>query len=105
MARDAGTAAFLGMFALAAPHAVHRAAVSMVATTPTLSDRLAAFAGPRTYIWGERTLELDSRAALLDERLRAAGVKTVAIPESGHHPNLDNPSGFATAIAETLPPS
>jgi pimeloyl-ACP methyl ester carboxylesterase len=104
-ASDTVTAAFLGMFALAAPHAVHRTANSMVATTPTLFDRLAAFAGPRTYIWGERTLAHDSRAARLDERLRAAGVDTVTVPGAGHHPNLDNSVGFAAAIAEILFPS
>ena len=104
-ASDASTAAFLGMFVLAAPYAVHRTAVSMVATTPTLFDRFSAFAGPRTYIWGERTLAHDSRAAHLDARLRAAGVDTVTVSGSGHHPNLDNPKEFAMAIAETLPPS
>lgn len=99
---DTTSAAFLGMFALAAPHAVHRTAVSMMATTPALFDRLATLVGPRTYIWGERTLAADSRASRMNERLLAAGINTVAVARAGHHSNLDNPAGFAAVIAETL---
>ncbi len=101
-AGDTTLATFLGMFQIAAPHAVHRTAVNMMAATPTLFDHLARFGGPRTYIWGERTLAEEPRAAQLIARLEAAGVNCVAVPGAGHHPNLDNPAGLAGAIAAAL---
>jgi pimeloyl-ACP methyl ester carboxylesterase len=98
---NATLAVFAGMFQLAAPHAVHRTARSIVVNTPTLFGQLAQFTGPKAYVWGSDTVA-EPHAAATRTRLIGAGVPCPLVAKSGHHPNLDNPNGFATAIAEIL---
>ncbi|MEW1785092.1 alpha/beta fold hydrolase [Streptomyces albidoflavus] len=56
-----------------------------------LSDRPTAF-----------DYRLESHADALATALRAAGVTVTAVPDCGHNVMLDNPQGFATAVAEAL---
>jgi pimeloyl-ACP methyl ester carboxylesterase len=99
LAGDATLAAFLGQFQVAAPHAVYRTAVGMVAATPTLRERFLGLGRPRVYVWGERTLAEEPDAARIREGLTAAGMRVAVVPGAGHMMNLDNPAGFAKVIA------
>jgi pimeloyl-ACP methyl ester carboxylesterase len=102
LAGDPTLASFVGQFALAAPHAVHRTAIGMVAATPTLRARLLTLPMPRAYLWGARTLEEEPESARLAAELGAQGLRTLIVPEAGHLMNLDNPAGFAAAVARAL---
>ena len=95
-------AAFLGQFQVAAPHAVHRTAVGMVAGTPALQGRFVGLALPRAYLWGARTLAAEPGAARIAAELTRAGLPTRVVPGAGHLMNLDNPAGFAAVIAGEL---
>lgn len=83
---------------LADPLAVHRSAVALVeGSVPAPGDLLAAATVPRTFLVGERSLP-DSDA----EKAAAFGVPVVEIPRAGHNLMLDNPDGFARALAHAL---
>ncbi|MFG2834175.1 alpha/beta fold hydrolase [Streptomyces zaomyceticus] len=83
---------------LADPLAVHRSAVALVeGSVPAPGDLLAAAAVPRTFLVGELSLP-DPDA----EKAAAFGVPVVVIPRAGHNLMLDNPDGFADALAHAL---
>jgi pimeloyl-ACP methyl ester carboxylesterase len=98
---DATTAAFLGAFAAAAPHALHRSAAGLLRDGPVLRDRFLSLTLPRAYLWGARTLA-DPAQAVWSAAFTAHGIATAVVPEAGHHLNLDNPDGFALALAEAF---
>ncbi|MBP2586833.1 pimeloyl-ACP methyl ester carboxylesterase [Streptomyces sp. PvR006] len=84
---------------LADPRAVHRSAVALVeGSTPAPGDLLAGLAIPRTYLVGELSLP-DPDA----EKAAGFGLPVIGIPGAGHNLMLDNPDGFATALARALP--
>ncbi|MCK2218041.1 alpha/beta hydrolase [Actinomadura sp. ATCC 31491] len=77
---------------------LHRTAVSLArGTDPTMRDLLTSLPVPRTFLYPDGDPPRDL------EGLRAAGVRTLAIPESGHNIMLDNPDAFAHTLAEFLP--
>lgn len=83
---------------LADPRAVHRSAVALVeGTSPTGAELLVALAQPRAFLIGEY-----SRPAANAEGMAAAGVPVVEVPAAGHNMMIDNPDGFAAALAEAL---
>ncbi|HEU0164933.1 MAG TPA: hypothetical protein VFQ54_07800, partial [Thermomicrobiales bacterium] len=85
---------FLGTLLQAAPVALHRAAVSLLAErTPTFREQLLGSDIPRTYIAGERS------GALPQPDLIAAGVAYVQIANAGHVMMNDDPDAFIAAIA------
>ena len=102
-AGDAGMAAFLGAWWVAAPHAVYRSAVGLLRDAPALRDRLLRLPVPRAYFWGARTLREPDQARLAEE-LVDHGVEVHVVPEAGHHMQLDNPVGFAATLAAALDP-
>jgi len=82
--------------ALTSPHAMHRSARSLVAErTPTFRQGLEDLRIPRTFLIGERS---DYPEA---QRLRN-GVNIVIVPAAGHVMNVDNPDGFAGAMADAV---
>ncbi|AJF69264.1 alpha/beta fold hydrolase [Streptomyces vietnamensis] len=83
---------------LADPRAVHRSAVALVeGSVPAPGDLLAALAVPRTFLVGESSLP-DADA----EKAAAFGIPVTEVPGAGHNLMLDNPDGFATALARAL---
>jgi pimeloyl-ACP methyl ester carboxylesterase len=100
---DAGMAAFLGAWQVAAPHAVYRSAVGQLRDGPALGDRLRRLPIPRAYLRGARTPHEPAQARL-EEALVGDGVEVRVVPEAGHHLHLDNPAGFAAALAGALNP-
>ena len=82
--------------ALTSPHAMHRSARSLVAErTPTFRQGLEDLRIPRTFLIGERSDYPEAH------RLRN-GVNIVIVPAAGHVMNVDNPDGFAGAIANAV---
>ncbi|MCX4985638.1 alpha/beta fold hydrolase [Streptomyces sp. NBC_00572] len=83
---------------LADPRALHRSAVALVeGSTPAPGDLLAALGLPRTFLVGEWSLP-DPEV----EKVAGFGVPVIEIPRAGHNLTLDNPDGFATALARAL---
>ncbi|MFI6157980.1 alpha/beta fold hydrolase [Kitasatospora sp. NPDC051170] len=83
---------------LAGPEALHRSAVHLArASVPTMREMLLALDHPRTFLHPAA----DGEPAGADA-LRAAGVRVVAVPDSGHNLMIDNPDGFAEAAAAAL---
>ncbi|WP_086823765.1 alpha/beta fold hydrolase [Streptomyces sp. NRRL B-24572] len=83
---------------LADPRAVHRSAVALVeGSVPAPGDLLAALAVPRTFLVGELSLP-DADA----EKAAGLGIPVTEVPGAGHNLMLDNPDGFATALARAL---
>jgi pimeloyl-ACP methyl ester carboxylesterase len=84
----------LGMWQVAAPHALHRSAVSLVAgTQPSWRERLYALTMPRLFLFGECSLPDDDL-----EVLPVHGIETAIVPQAGHGMMVENPDGFASAI-------
>ncbi|MEU7116787.1 alpha/beta hydrolase [Streptomyces sp. NPDC046182] len=83
---------------LADPVAVHRSAVALVegASRPE-GELLAGLDLPRAFMVGEYSLP-DADA----ERMRALGVPVFEVAKAGHNLMLDNPDGFAEALARAL---
>ncbi|GHA89645.1 alpha/beta fold hydrolase [Streptomyces termitum] len=83
---------------LADPRAVHRSAVALVAGgDPEAGDVLAGLTLPRVFLVGEESLP-DPAA----EKAAAMGVPVLVVPAAGHNLMLDNPDGFARALATAL---
>ena len=83
--------------ALASPHAMHRSARSLLAErSPTFREGLENLPMPRTYLIGERSSDFP------EVRWPRNGVNVVIVPEAGHVMNVDNPDGFARAIAAAV---
>jgi pimeloyl-ACP methyl ester carboxylesterase len=80
--------------ALTSPQAMHRSARSLIAErNPTLRQALEDLRLPRTYLIGERS------TGFPEARWPRNGVNVVVVPNAGHVMNVDNPDGFARAIA------
>lgn len=95
---DPGLEAFLGAFRVADPRAVHRSAVGLLAPIePTARERLYRFAGPKAYVFGERSLPDPDQA-----RLAAAGVEVIVIPGASHAMTVENPGEFARLVGGFL---
>jgi pimeloyl-ACP methyl ester carboxylesterase len=101
VAGDAGIAPFLGACQVAAPHAVYRNAVGLVRGMAMQRTSFLHLPLTRAYVWGARTLQETEHAGVLGE-LAAHGIESIVVPEAGHHMNLDNPAGFAGALAGLL---
>lgn len=98
MVADSDRPDYAARLRLADPRAVHRSAVALVeGTAPAAGDLLAAFTLPRTFLVGERSLP-DADA----EKMAALGIPVSEIPGAGHNLMIDNPDGFATALARAL---
>ena len=85
---------FTGLIQIAAPHALHRSAVSLVqGSQPSWRDQLYQLTMPRAFIFGEYSLpDPDS------EILPAHGIKVAIVSRAGHGMVWENPDGFAEAI-------
>jgi pimeloyl-ACP methyl ester carboxylesterase/GNAT superfamily N-acetyltransferase len=82
--------------ALASPHGMHRSARSLLAErTPTFRQGLESLSIPRTFLLGERS-------DYPEARLLGNGVNLEIVPDAGHIMNVDNPDGFARAIADAV---
>jgi pimeloyl-ACP methyl ester carboxylesterase len=83
-------------FALTSPHAMHRSARSLLAErTPTFRQGLESLRIPRTF-------QLGGRSDYPEARTLGNGVNIVIVPDAGHLMNVDNPDGFARAIADAV---
>jgi pimeloyl-ACP methyl ester carboxylesterase len=95
-------AAHLGITRLIEPRAIHREAVSMNdGTSPSVRSLLGTLEMPRWYLQGEAS---DPQPDLQRD-LAALGVGWKVVPNTGHPMGLQNPEGFAQAVAEALPAS
>jgi pimeloyl-ACP methyl ester carboxylesterase len=83
---------------LADPLAVHRSATSLVElTTPPPIEMLNDLRIARTFILGGRNRsDADAQAAA------AIDIPVREVPDAGHNMTLDNPDGFAAALAAAL---
>jgi pimeloyl-ACP methyl ester carboxylesterase len=92
-------AAHLGITRLVEPRAIHREAVSMRdGTDPSVRSLLRELQMPRWYLQGEASdPEPD-----LQRDLATMGVGWKLVPKTGHAMGLQNPDGFAQAVAEAL---
>lgn len=80
------------------PVAVHRSARGLLrGTDPELVEVLAAYQRPKAFLVGEL-----SRPYEEEQDARAAGARVLTVPRSGHIMPLDNPDGFARAVARAL---
>jgi pimeloyl-ACP methyl ester carboxylesterase len=96
--RDAGFPDYAGTVQACNPAALHRSAVSLIAPRrPTYRDRLARLELPRTFVYGEKNVPNPDV-----DRLTADGVDVRVIPGSGHDMLVDNPDGFAEAVADAV---
>ncbi|MCM1964977.1 alpha/beta fold hydrolase [Streptomyces sp. G1] len=96
--RDRVGAHWWSTMRLAGRVALHRSAVHLAAgTTPTMREVLLELKIPRTYLFPPQDGPVPGA-----EALAAAGVAVVPVPESGHNIMLDNPEGFARAVADAL---
>lgn len=85
---------------LAAPLAVYRSAVSLArGSAPTPRETLQNLPIPRTFVYP--AVEGPPAGAA---ELTAAGVRLIAVADSGHNVMLDNVDGFARAVAGALMP-
>lgn len=102
-AQPAGVpAAHLGITRLVEPRAIYREDVSMQrGTDPPVRSLLRELHTPRWYLQGE----LSDPEADLQRDLAAMGVAWKVVPGTGHPMGLQNPAGFAQAVAEALPAS
>ncbi len=96
--RNAGFADYAGTVRACDPAALHRSARSLIAPRrPTYRDRLARLRLPRTFVYGEKNVPNPDV-----DRLIADGVDVRVIPGSGHDMVVDNPDGFAEAVADAV---
>lgn len=95
--RDRVGAHWWSTMRLADRRALYRTAVHRARdTTPTMRAQLMALSIPRAY------LHPDNAPPSEVASLRASGVNVIEIPNSGHNIMLDNPDGFAEAVAALL---
>ena len=69
-----------------------------VGTNPSIRSLLAGLTIPRWYLNGELSGDEDG----LEADLAALGVGWKIVPATGHPMGLQNPAGFAQAIADAL---
>lgn len=92
--RAAGNAVWAASLALSAPHAVHRAARSLVAgSSPSWREMLHGLAAATTVLFGEASLPDPDT-----DRLARRGIRVDVVPAAGHSMAWDNPSGLAAAL-------
>ena len=90
-------AAHLGITRMVAPRALYRGAASLArGTSPTVRLLLKDLPMPRYYLQGEAT------PGGPQEDLVRAGVEWRTVPMSGHPMGLQNPFGFAVAVADAI---
>jgi pimeloyl-ACP methyl ester carboxylesterase len=96
---DGIAAVHLGMTQLLEPRAVYRSDVSMRdGHEPPERTLLAGLKADRWYLQGELSeFEPDFEAGLV-----ALGVTYLKVPDTGHAMGLQNPLGFAEAVADIL---
>lgn len=70
-----------------------------VETTPTLRSLLGGLDMPRWYFLGG----LSDPAPEFEREMSEMGVGWKVVPEAGHPMGLQNPLGFAQAVADVLP--
>jgi pimeloyl-ACP methyl ester carboxylesterase len=93
------------MMEKAAPVAVHRTSVSLVANTqPTIRARFLALELPRVFMTGERSMDESPPlpSGEVGDGLEERGIRRIIVPDAGHSMMFDNPAGFASAVAEAL---
>lgn len=96
--RNDGGDVWAASMAVSAPFAVYRAATSLVAgSDPSWGDLLMGLDVPRSLIIGERSLPYADT-----EGLPEAGVSIRIVPAAGHSMAVENPSGLAKAISDSL---
>ncbi|MFB9388915.1 alpha/beta fold hydrolase [Streptomyces coeruleoprunus] len=96
MVAETPRADYAARLRLADPVAVHRSSVALVeGTSPSAGDLLVGLDRPRAFLVGAHTRP-DAEA----DRMEAAGVPVIEVPDAGHDMMIDNPGGFAAAVAE-----
>jgi pimeloyl-ACP methyl ester carboxylesterase len=87
-----------GVLQVAAPHALHRSAVSLVqGTRPTMRENLLNMVIPRAYIFGANSLPDPDW-----DELPSHGIQVLSVPNAGHFMVWDNPEGVADALVAAL---
>ena len=87
-----------GMWQVAAPHAFHRSALSLVrGTLPMRRDQLLQISIPRVYGFGDQSLPNDDY-----ERLPSQGIEEAVVSDAGHGMIWDNPTGFVEVLRSVL---
>jgi pimeloyl-ACP methyl ester carboxylesterase len=96
--RDAVGPHWWSTMRLAGLEALHRSAAHLArGTEPTMRGLLLGLRIPRTFLYPAQDGGVPG-----EDGLKAAGVSVVAVPDCGHNIMLDNPEGFAKAVAEAL---
>jgi pimeloyl-ACP methyl ester carboxylesterase len=91
-------ASHLGITALIEPRALYREEVSRIkGTNPSIRSLLSNLEIPRWYLIGALSDPDDLQAGLA-----RIGVEWKVVPSTGHPMGLQNPSGFASTIAEVV---
>lgn len=96
----------LGMAQAAAPWAVYRMSKSLNAGSvkPSLRERFLSLDIPRAFFVGGKSERGEDDIALKTDLIHRGG-DWVVVPDAAHLMNLDNPRGFADAIAFRPAPS
>lgn len=96
--RAEGDGIWAASMAVSAPHAVQRGATSLVTgSDPSWRSLLLRLEVPRSMIIGEQSLPYPDA-----EGLPEAGVAIRVVSSAGHSMAIENPSGLARAIADSL---
>ena len=99
-AGDLAAAVAAGIWQIADPSALYRSAVSLVqGTQPSWRELLYQLPMPCGFIFGENSLP-DTDTAILPTH----GIRIAVVPRAGHAMMLENPSGFAEAVAVLAQP-
>lgn len=102
--RDDGLAALAEGWEVADPRGLWSNADALVGLDAGFLDRFLSLDIPRTFIFGEKSLEAASAPDVPDpEALRARGVAVQVVPGAGHMMTWDNPAGLAKGVAEAFP--
>jgi hypothetical protein len=91
-------ATHLGISRLIEPRAIYREAVSMAeGTDPSVRSMLRGLQLPRTYLMGEL-----SDPEGMEADLGTMGIGWKVVPRTAHPMGLQNPEGFAEAVAAVV---
>ena len=95
---DPAVGVYAAAFRLAAPHAIHRSAVGLLARTrATARESLYRFPGPRAFVFGARSLP-DADQEVLPQH----GVEVLVVPDAGHAMTVEAPAAFARLVGGFL---